>query len=177
MRTAGWTGEIQHEGNAMKLLGTTAAVLAIATTGAMAQVATTAPLATATPIAIPMTVDDLYGMQADLIRTRDITGGRIYTMNEAYDEGSWDMTPRYDAVDAGWNDIGEIEDIVLSKDGEMIGVVGEIGGFLGVGDKHVMIPIGDVRLTAVDDRSYALVTRFNEEQLEQLPSVDEGFWD
>ena len=31
---------------------------------------------------------DLYNMdQAQLIRTRDITGGEIYTMNEANDEG------------------------------------------------------------------------------------------
>ena len=36
---------------------------------------------------------------------------------------------------------------------------------------------GDVRLVAVDDRSYAIVTRMSEEELESLEGVDEGFWD
>jgi len=79
-------------------------------------------------------------------------------------------------VGANWNDIGEIEDIVLNKIGQMIGIVAEIGGFLDIADKHVMIPVSDVNLVAVDDRSYAFVTKFSEEELEQMESVDEGFW-
>lgn len=125
------------------------------------------------------TVDSasLADMKADLIRSRDITGGEIYTMNEANDEMSWDANTEYTEVGADWNEIGEIEDIVLSKDGKMIGIVAEVGGFLDLGDKHVMISIPDVNLVAVDDRSYAYVTRLSEEELEALPSVDEGFWD
>lgn len=119
---------------------------------------------------------DMSEMRGDLIRARDITGGEIYTVNEAYDEASWTAGNRYDGIGDGWNQIGEIEDIVLSKDGKMIGVVGEIGGFLDIADKHVMIPVEDVRLVAVDDKTYALVTRYSEEALENLPGVDEGFW-
>ncbi|NIZ11393.1 PRC-barrel domain containing protein [Pseudooceanicola sp. HF7] len=112
---------------------------------------------------------------AKLIRTRDITGGTIYTMNEADDE--WSMDTSYDAVGDDWNDIGEIEDVVLDSSGQMIGVVGEIGGFLDIADKHVMIPVSNVRLVPVDDEKYALVTNQSEEELEQLEEVDEGFWD
>ncbi|MBL3703635.1 PRC-barrel domain containing protein [Sulfitobacter sp. BDSS02] len=119
---------------------------------------------------------DLDSMKGNLIRTRDITGGNIYTMNEADDEG-WDPDMRYNEVGADWNEIGEIEDIILSKDGQMIGIVGEVGGFLDIGDKHVLISIDDVNLVPVDDKTYAFVTRLNEEQLEELPEVDEGFWD
>jgi hypothetical protein len=114
-------------------------------------------------------------MRGDLIRTRDITGGQIYTINEADDE--WNVGNQYDAVDSGWNEIGEIQDIVLSKDGQMVGIVAEVGGFLDIGDKHVMISVPDVNLVAVDDTTYAYVTRLSEEDLEALPSVDEGFWD
>lgn len=32
-------------------------------------------------------------------------------------------------------------------------------------------------LVAVDDKTYAYVTRFNEEELEAMEDVDEGFWD
>ena len=59
----------------------------------------------------------------------------------------------------------------------MIGIVGEVGGFLDIGDKHVLISIDDVNLVPVDDETYAFLTRLNEEQLEELPEVDEGFWD
>jgi len=114
-------------------------------------------------------------MKGDLIRSRDITGGEIYTVNEASDE--WSPNTAYDGIGEGWNEIGEIEDIVLSKDGQMVGIVAEVGGFLDIGDKHVMISTPDVNLVAVDDQTYAYVTRLNEEELEALPSVDEGFWD
>lgn len=113
---------------------------------------------------------------ANLIRTRDITGGNVYTMNEADDEG-WSPDTTHDAVGADWNDIGDIEDIVLNRDGQMIGIVAEVGGFLDIADKHVMIPVADLNLTALDDGSYAFVTRQNEEQLESMEGVDEGFWE
>ena len=92
-------------------------------------------------------------MKGDLIRSRDITGGEIYTMGEANDE--WNMDNEWDAVDSGWNEIGEIEDIVLSRNGKMVGIVAEVGGFLDVGDKHVMISVPDVNLLAVDHQTKA----------------------
>merc|ERR1711974_24002 len=95
---------------------------------------------------------ELNEMQGELIRTRDITGGNVYTTNEADDEG-WDGAT-YDAIGDNWNQIGEIEDIVLSKDGQMKGIVAEVGGFLDLGDKHVMIAVEDVRLVPVDDKTY-----------------------
>ncbi|SNY92293.1 PRC-barrel domain-containing protein [Cohaesibacter sp. ES.047] len=114
---------------------------------------------------------------SNLIRTRDITGGTIYTMNESYDEGSWEADTYYTSTAEGWNDIGEIEDVILNREGKMIGIVAEVGGFLDIGDKHVMLPVEDVKLVAVDDESYSYVTRLSEEQLEERESVDEGWWD
>ena len=110
----------------------------------------------------------------NLIRTRDITGGNIYSLEAA--DTMWSSTSTYDSVGDNWNNIGEIEDIILSKDGQMVGIVAEVGGFLDIGDKHVMIPVDDVRLTAVDDKTYGYVTNLTEEQLEELPSVDEAAW-
>ncbi|MFG6573436.1 PRC-barrel domain-containing protein [Sulfitobacter sp. 1A13353] len=125
----------------------------------------------------PAKVDSMQmnEMKGDLIRSRDITGGVIFTVNDP--DGEWHSNTAYNAVDEGWNEIGEIEDIVLSKDGQMVGIVAEVGGFLDIGDKHVMISTPDVNLVAVDDQTYAYVTRLSEEELEALPSVDEGFWD
>ncbi len=158
----------------MRYLTATAAALIFAATPALSQ-----QVAPTTTTAATSEMD-----YASLIRTRDITGGAIYTTNEAYDEGSWgrdgDTTwgwSEYDAVGADWNQIGEIEDIILDKSGQMVGVVAEVGGFLDIGDKHVMLKVSDVDLVPVDDQTYSLITRYNEEQLEELPSVDEGFWD
>jgi PRC-barrel domain len=115
---------------------------------------------------------------ANLIRTRDITGGGVYTMSQ--DDGQadgWDPTNYYDRIDSGWNQVGQIEDLVLSRSGQLTGLVAEVGGFLDVGDKHVLIQLGDVNLVATDDREYAYVTRLSEEDLMNMQDVDEGFWE
>ncbi|WP_299673321.1 PRC-barrel domain-containing protein [uncultured Roseobacter sp.] len=112
---------------------------------------------------------------ANMIRTRDITGGDIYTLNGPMDEDTWGNWEA-EGVGPDWNDIGEIEDVILDRDGQMIGVVAEVGGFLDIGDKHVFVPVDDIRLTPVDDKTYVIVTRKTEEQLEEMDSVDEAWW-
>lgn len=172
----------------MKLITTTALATVLLAGSAIAQNATTEATKDATAATTQMATDttltteqvtadsgaDPMG-EGKLIRTRDITGGAIYTMNEADDEG-WEMDWAYADVREKLNEIGEIEDIVLSANGDFRGIVAEIGGFLDIGDKHVMIPVGDVKLIAIDDQTYAYVTRLNEEQLEEMEGVDEGFW-
>jgi hypothetical protein len=150
----------------MKILWTSALALTLAAPAAIAQEAETATDGT-----MPMQWD-----AADLIRSRDITGGNVYTTNAADDEG-WDSAAMWDEVGADWNEIGEIEDLVLDRSGQIIGIVAEVGGFLDIGDKHVVIEVDDLNLVAVDDVTYAYVTRLNEEELEQMQDVDEGFWD
>ncbi|WP_300012477.1 PRC-barrel domain-containing protein [uncultured Roseobacter sp.] len=112
---------------------------------------------------------------ANMIRTRDITGGDIYTLNGPMDQDTWGNWEA-EGVGPDWNDIGEIEDVILDRDGQMIGIVAEVGGFLDIGDKHVFVPVDDIRLTPVDDKTYVIVTRKTEEQLEEMDSVDEAWW-
>ncbi len=132
----------------------------------------------ATALAITMAsgpvLAEMHMDRDNLIRSRDITGGEVYSMSTA-DE--WGTDTIYDSVDTSWNDIGEIEDIILDRNGQMIGVVAEVGGFLDIGDKHVVIPLQNVRLVPTDDKTYAIVTNKSEEELEQMEDVDEGFWD
>ena len=143
--------------------------------------------ALAAPVATPVLADahtaNMMSEEdmANMIRTRDITGGPVYSIATQYDEATWgDTAGSMDAWDVnsdGVNQIGEIEDIVLDRSGQMIGLIAEVGGFLDIGDKHVVVAVDDLRLVAVDDANYAYVTRLSEEQLEELPGVDEGFWD
>jgi hypothetical protein len=126
-------------------------------------------------------VDDMQNFDLttseNLIRTRDIVGGEVWRMDPEADNVTWTENGTYEGTGEGWERIGSIEDIVLSKDGQMIGIVGEVGGFLGLGDKMVLMPVENVRLTAIDDGQYAFVTQMTQEDIEAAQDVDEGFWD
>ncbi|MCE0506489.1 MULTISPECIES: PRC-barrel domain-containing protein [unclassified Roseivivax] len=112
---------------------------------------------------------------AELIRTRDITDGPVYSVNA--EDGIENIgAETYDSVSDDWDQIGSIEDVVLTREGEFRGVVIEIGGFLDLGDKHVFMSTDDVQLVPVDDVNYALAVGQSEEQLEEMEGVDETFW-
>nr|WP_299650264.1 PRC-barrel domain-containing protein [uncultured Jannaschia sp.] len=147
----------------------------LVTTALAAAIAGGAPLAAL--------AQDAMADMSDLIRTRDITGGPVYSIADQYDDTTWMDTANRDAYSynnyaygTDYAQIGEIEDIVLDEGGQMVGIVAEVGGFLDIGDKHVMVPVEDLRLEAVDDQTYSYITRLSEEQLEELPSVDEGWF-
>ncbi|MEM7642424.1 MAG: PRC-barrel domain-containing protein [Pseudomonadota bacterium] len=131
-------------------------------------------------LTLPLAAQAQMANMGELIRTRDITGGPVYSIAPQYDEATWgDTEGSWDAFDVnsdGVNQIGEIEDIVLNESGQMVGIVAEIGGFLDIGDKHVVVPVEDLRLVPVDDTSFSYITRLSEEQLEEMEGVDEGFW-
>ncbi|MFP7673985.1 PRC-barrel domain-containing protein [Marivita sp. S0852] len=160
-----------------RTLTTTAALIAFAASGALADMHTSDTRTSMhnNTAMDAMSTEELAQAEGNLIRSRDVTGGVIYTMNEANDEG-WDSSVMWDEVNTDWNEIGEIEDLVLTEDGKVTGIVAEVGGFLDVGDKHVVISVQDLNLVAVDDQTYAYVTKYNEEDLESMQSVDEGFW-
>ncbi|MEO0744201.1 MAG: PRC-barrel domain-containing protein [Pseudomonadota bacterium] len=160
-----------------RTLTSTVAVLALSTTAAFAEMHASdnrSEMHNNTAMSA-MSSEELAQAEGKLIRSRDITGGQIYTMNAANDEG-WNPEMSYDEVGSEWNQIGEIEDLVLTSDGKVTGIVAEVGGFLDIGDKHVVISVSDLNLVAVDDQTYAYVTKFSEEQLEEMDAVDEGFW-
>lgn len=155
-----------------RMIGTTALTLTLAGTAL-------ADTHTDTSSMTEMSEEDM----AQLIRTRDITGGPVYSVASTYNEETWmsdDYSASYGGDAMGYGEdlaeIGEIEDIVLDQSGQMIGIVAEVGGFLDIGDKHVMLSTQDVRLVPVDDVSYTFVTRMSEEQLEEMPGVNEGWW-
>jgi hypothetical protein len=122
----------------------------------------------ATPAVAEM---DMSGM----IRADDLIGNDVYTTNEAHDEMSWGKTS-YASVGVDWNDVGEIEDIVLDASGKMVGIVVEVGGFLNIADKDIFLGADEFRITPVDGNDHAVVTRWNEEQLEAREEVKDGFW-
>ncbi|MCA8883616.1 MAG: PRC-barrel domain-containing protein [Rhodobacteraceae bacterium] len=130
-------------------------------------------------LAAPVSAETHMEAQIDpshLIIAKDIAGGNIYT---DLSQVPWNDEGPLEAVLDSWEAIGEIEDIVLDRSGQMVGVVADVGGFLGIGDKHVLLPMENVRIVALSDGDddYALVTRHSEESLKALPEVEKGWFD
>ncbi|MDF3352091.1 PRC-barrel domain containing protein [Sulfitobacter sp. KE34] len=99
----------------------------------------------------------------------------IYTLERKYDENEWVDTDYCGSVGTDWEEIGEIDDIVVSRDGRIIGLVAEIGGWLDIGDADVIIDMNDVRIVDDDLGDIAFVTRLSEEQLGSRQEVNDAW--
>ena len=64
--------------------------------------------------------------------------------------------------------IGELDDILMGADGTSMAASLDVGGFLGMGEKEVAIPVAD--LTAVED---GFTVNMTQEELEALPEFDD----
>lgn len=100
-----------------------------------------------------------------------IIGSPIYTIS-AENEVDWDPTVAYNEVADEWTRIGSVNDFTLGEDGKISGLVAEVGGFLGMGDTLVMLPLDETRMVSVDEASYAVVTPFTSEQLTEMEKVE-----
>ena len=78
---------------------------------------------------------------------------------------------------ANLSEVGGVEDVILSVDGQMLGLTTDVGGFIGIGDKTVMILLEDIRLVRPADGSdMTIVTRLGLEALEDLPEFEIEDW-
>ena len=88
-----------------------------------------------------------------------------------------DMAPQTEInaeVVGDWDNIGEINDLILSNDGEVqVAIIG-VGGFLGIGEKSVAVNMDNIKVLhekGEGDGRYLLVA-LSQEQLENAPSVE-----
>lgn len=140
-----------------------------------AQTALAAALIGGSALAVPAMAQNAATINpANLILAEDLEGGKIYSDPA----GVWDATTPPAELRSDWPEIGEIENVVLDSSGQMVGIVADVGGFLGIGDKHVLLPIGrTVILPQTETGTYALVSRETEESLKAMPEVDKGLLD
>ena len=82
----------------------------------------------------------------------------------------------YDAKDAK---IGDVEDVLLDKNGKVDAVILGVGGFLGIGEKDVAVPFNAIRATEKNGKRY-LVMDTTKEALQSAPSYTydrtKGVW-
>jgi sporulation protein YlmC with PRC-barrel domain len=60
--------------------------------------------------------------------------------------------------------VGEVEEVLMDTSGNVVAVVVEAGGFLGIGDHDVIVQLDQLRL-----ENKRLVTTLTKEQVEALP--------
>ena len=68
-----------------------------------------------------------------------------------------------DLIDANGNEIGDVEAVLLDANGQPAAITAEVGGFLGIGEKEVIISIDQVQVKDDD-----LMTSLTKEQLGAL---------
>jgi sporulation protein YlmC with PRC-barrel domain len=65
--------------------------------------------------------------------------------------------------------IGEIHEIVLAGDGSAQGLVIDVGGFLGINERPVLVKWSDVTIQSDTNGAVVVATNMEKPQLEQLP--------
>lgn len=66
--------------------------------------------------------------------------------------------------------IGDINDIILSQEGQATQVIVGVGGFLGMGEKDVVLDMSKLQIAATDDGNVKVMTQTSQEELKNLPA-------
>jgi sporulation protein YlmC with PRC-barrel domain len=76
----------------------------------------------------------------------------------------------------GDTNIGNVNEVLVDKDGDIEAVVIGVGGFLGVGEKDVGVRLSALRITPTSsgDNIEKITTSFTKDQLEKAPTFQWG---
>lgn len=85
-------------------------------------------------------------------------------------------SPVYDGTAADANNLGNIKDLVLDRNGNIAAVVLGVGGFLGLGEKQVAVDYSALQWTVAADNTERFVLKTTKDDLTNAPdfkSVDD----
>ncbi|MGR3761979.1 PRC-barrel domain-containing protein [Roseobacteraceae bacterium NS-SX3] len=116
----------------------------------------------------------MFRTEADpmTVHASDFMGMRVYRAEADAEEAE-----EYEGVQAEWDDIGEINDVILSRDGTVEAVLVDIGGFLGIGENQVAVDMGSIRFvsdssTTEDESDFFLVMNASADSLKDAPAYE-----
>ena len=100
----------------------------------------------------------------------DLIGMRIYRSETQMESGAIVSTD----AETDWDDIGEVNDLIISQDGDVDAVILGIGGFLGIGERDVAIKMDAIRVVTEegDANDRFLVVNATRQQLESVPAYE-----
>jgi hypothetical protein len=134
-----------------------------------------AALAASTAFAAQDMSDADPAMNPDTISLSRVLGAEVFTTNLEFDTTDWASAGAYYEINTAREEIAEIVDVVMTRQGELVGLVAELGGVLDIGDTHVMIKMEDLKFVPPgDDAEVSYVTRLTTEEMKELPKVTEG---
>lgn len=116
---------------------------------------------------------DQFRTTADAMQipASELVGKRVYASEAVVD------ADEYAGMQDGWEDIGEINEIMLNRDGTVDSVLVDIGGFLGMGERQVAVGMNSLRFVAdsatpEDLGDYFLVLNANRSVIEGAPAYE-----
>lgn len=68
--------------------------------------------------------------------------------------------------------IGDINDMIFDEKGSIKAVIIGVGGFLGMGEKDVALPLDKIKITKDENNAVKLTVEASREQLENAPAFD-----
>lgn len=76
-----------------------------------------------------------------------------------------------DVQSAADEDIGDVKDVIMTENGQLVGILVGVGGFLGIGEKDVAIPFERLTLTREEpgDNDLVVTLETTREELEAAP--------
>ena len=80
------------------------------------------------------------------LNASELIGMRVYATEESIEDG---MSVA-EGGETEWDDIGEINEIVLTRDGDVEAVIIGVGGFLGMGERDAAVSMDQIRFVAED---------------------------
>jgi sporulation protein YlmC with PRC-barrel domain len=100
---------------------------------------------------------------------RGVATGEVRLLTQA-PAGAVSITKLYkqSVYDSNNARVGEIDDVLMTSNGEVAGLVIGVGGFLGIGEKYVLIPFSSINQTERDG-SVKLMLNTTKEALNSAP--------
>jgi sporulation protein YlmC with PRC-barrel domain len=79
----------------------------------------------------------------------------------------WYKQPIYDQ---GNNRIGDIDDVLIDRESKVVALMVGVGGFLGIGEKHVAVPFNAIQVTTKDNNKWYLVMNSTKDAMKNWPN-------
>jgi sporulation protein YlmC with PRC-barrel domain len=99
----------------------------------------------------------------------ELIGMRVYATDDDVEENA-----KAAGAETDWDDIGEVDDIILTNKGSVKAVILGVGGFLGIGERDIAINMNSLRIVreSNDADDFFLVVNADKDKLMNAPAHD-----
>lgn len=101
----------------------------------------------------PAPRDDLTVVDRTTVKAEDVIGARVYGSDNS--------------------DVGEIDEVILTTDGQIQAYIVDVGGFIGIGEKPVALEAAQLDIMMTSDGDMEIHTPYTQAQLKELPEYTE----